>query len=320
VAGTTAAEELQRVFKILSDPTRLRILGLLAQEELVVQELMDVLGMAQSRVSRHLAILREAGLLIDQRDGTYVSYRFAPPADGAWLDTWQLVRRQLENDPTAQRDRAALERTLEARGERSRTFFDAVGPEWDALRKVFHDDVLRARAMTRMIEPEQVVADVGTGTGILAAEMAALGLQVIGVDNSSRMLDAARAKLDAKGLQDVVELRRGEAHRLPIDDDSVDAAFAHMVLHYLPSPAEAVRDMARVVRPGGTVVVVDFLKHEHEWMRQELRVVWLGFPEDSIREWFAQAGLPDLRIDVERSAPRGRDLPDTFIASARRPV
>jgi ArsR family transcriptional regulator len=78
--------------------------------------------------------------------------------------------------------------------------------------------------------------------------------------------------------------------------------------------------MARVVRPGGTVVVVDFLKHEHEWMRQELRVVWLGFPEVSVQEWFAQAGLPDLRIDVERSAPRGRDLPDTFIASARRPV
>jgi ArsR family transcriptional regulator len=275
--------------------------------------------MAQSRVSRHLAILREAGLLVDRRDGTYVSYRFAPPTEGAWQDTWSLVRRNLEDDSTAQRDRAALERTLEARGERSRSFFDSVGPEWDALRKVFHDDVLRARAVTRMISPELRVADIGTGTGILATELARLGLSVIGVDNSSRMLDAARSKLDGEGLLERVDLRRGEARTLPIEDESVDAAFAHMVLHYLPSPAEALREMARIVRPGGTVVVVDFLQHAHEWMRQELRVVWLGFAMDTVHEWFEQAGLQGLRVEKESLAPRGRDLPDTFIASARRP-
>ena len=314
----SSPDELQKVFKTLSDPTRIRILGLLEREELVVQELMDVLGMAQSRVSRHLAILRDAGLLVDRRDGTYVSYRFAPPAEGLWRDAWSLVRQQLEEDPTAQRDRDALERTLQARGERSRSFFDSVGPEWDALRKVFHDDVLRARAVTRMIEPDRSAVDVGTGTGILASELARLGLRVIGVDNSSRMLDAARSKLQREGLEAAVELRKGEAHRLPVDDASVDAAFAHMVLHYLPSPAEALREMARVVRPGGTVVVVDFLEHGHEWMRQELRVVWLGFPETKIREWFAQAGLGEPRLETETIASRGRDLPDTFIASARR--
>jgi ubiquinone/menaquinone biosynthesis C-methylase UbiE len=279
-----------------------------------------VLGMAQSRVSRHLAILREAGLLVDRRDGTYVAYRFAQPSEGPWHDTWNLVRKNLEGDPTAERDRAALERTLEARGERSRSFFDSVGPEWDALRKVFHDDVLRARAVTRMIAPEQRVADVGTGTGILATELARLGLRVIGIDNSSRMLDAARSNLESEGLLGQVDLRRGEAHRLPVEDDAVDAAFAHMVLHYLPSPAEALREMARIVRPGGTVVVVDFLQHEHEWMRQELRVVWLGFPKDTVQEWFEQAGLLDLKIEIESLATRGRDLPDTFIASARRPL
>jgi ArsR family transcriptional regulator len=315
----TAAEELQRVFKVLSDPTRVRILGLLEREELVVQELMDVLGMAQSRVSRHLGILREAGLVADRRDGTYMAYRMAAPDAGPWRDAWNLVRKNLERDATAQRDLAALERTLEARGERSRTFFDAVGPEWDALRKVFHDDLLRARAVARMIPRGQTVADVGTGTGILASELARLGLHVIGVDNSSRMLDAARAKLAAQGVSGV-ELRRGAASQLPIADAEVDAAFAHMVLHYLPSPAEAVKEMARIVRPAGAVVVVDFLQHEHEWMRQELRVVWLGFPEETVREWFAQAGLSDLRIDVEAASPRGRDLPDTFIASARRPA
>ena len=316
-SNSSAGEELQRIFKTLSDPTRVRILALLEREELVVQELMDVLGMAQSRVSRHLAILRDAGLLVDRRDGTYVSYRFAPLRSGPWRDTWKLVRKNLEHDPTAQRDLSALEHTLEARGERSRAFFDAVGPEWDALRKVFHDDLLRARAVTRMISPNQVVADIGTGTGILAAELAQLGVRVIGVDNSSRMLDAARAKFDAEGI-DSVELRRGEAHSLPLDAGEVDAAFAHMVLHYLPSPADALREMARIVKPGGAVVVVDFLEHENEWMRHELRVVWLGFPEAKIQQWFEQAGLTDMRIDIEASSPRAKDLPDTFIASGRK--
>ena len=315
---STASEELQRVFKILSDPTRIRILGLLEREELVVQELMDVLGMAQSRVSRHLAILREAGLVQDRRDGTYVSYRLAPSDEGPWSDAWTLVRKNLARDPTAQRDVAGLEHALEARGERSRSFFDSVGPEWDALRKVFHDDVLRARAIAHLVPPGLVAADIGTGTGILAAELASLGIRVIGVDNSARMLDAARAKLGEQGLSQV-ELRNGEAHRLPIGDSEVDAAFAHMVLHYLPSPLEALHEMARIVRPGGSVIVVDFLQHEHEWMRQELRVVWLGFPEETLRQWFTEVGLPDVQIEREAPASRGKELPSTFIACARRP-
>jgi demethylmenaquinone methyltransferase/2-methoxy-6-polyprenyl-1,4-benzoquinol methylase/ArsR family transcriptional regulator len=163
-----------------------------------------------------------------------------------------------------------------------------------------------------------VAADIGTGTGILAAELASLGIRVIGVDNSARMLEAARAKLGEQGLSQV-ELRNGEAHRLPIGDSEVDAAFAHMVLHYLPSPLEALHEMARIVRPGGSVIVVDFLQHEHEWMRQELRVVWLGFPEETLRQWFTEVGLPDVQIEREAPASRGKELPSTFIACARRP-
>ena len=155
--SASAAEELQKVFKTLSDPTRLRILSLLERESLVVQELMEVLGMAQSRVSRHLAILREAGLVEDRRDGTFVSYRFVPPEDGAWRDTWRLVHANLESDDTAERDRAVLERVLESRGPKPPNFFDTVGPEWDAIRQVFDDDILRARAVTRIVDPGQRV-------------------------------------------------------------------------------------------------------------------------------------------------------------------
>ncbi|MBW2668086.1 MAG: winged helix-turn-helix transcriptional regulator, partial [Deltaproteobacteria bacterium] len=130
-----STEALQKVFKTFSDPTRLRILALLEREELAVQELMDILGMAQSRVSRHLAILREAGLLRDRRDGTYVFYRFEAAAEGPWREAWELARRSLDGDSTTERDTAALGRAMQARSGKTRSFFDSVGPEWDAVRK-----------------------------------------------------------------------------------------------------------------------------------------------------------------------------------------
>jgi len=194
-----STESLQKVFKTLADSTRVRILALLEREELAVQELMDVLAMAQSRVSRHLGILREAGLLRDRREGTYVFYRFATPKSGAWSDAWELARREFAGDPAAERDAAALVRVVEARASRIRTFFDSVGPEWDALRKVFNDDALRARAIAHLAPPGWTVCDVGTGTGILAKEVARLGLRVIAVDHSPRMLEAARSSLEAEG-------------------------------------------------------------------------------------------------------------------------
>ena len=311
------AEDLQRIFKTLSDPTRVRILALLEREELAVQELMDALGMAQSRVSRHLAILREAGLLRDRRDGTYVFYRFVPPASGPWRKAWELVAEGLAHDPTAERDSAALARVVAARAARTRSFFDAVGPEWDALRKVFNDDATRARAIARLVEPGRRVVDIGTGTGILAGELRRLGLRVVAIDSSARMLEAAAAKLAAAGIRDV-ELRRGDAGALPLADAEVDAAFAHMLLHYLPSPGDAIREMARVVKPGGSVVAVDFVAHGHEWMRHELGVTWLGFAEEEVRGWFAAAGLREVLYEEYPGLPASRELPATFIASARR--
>jgi ArsR family transcriptional regulator len=313
-----SSEALQKVFKTFSDPTRLRILALLEREELAVQELMDILGMAQSRVSRHLAILREAGLLRDRRDGTYVFYRFDPSDEGPWREAWALAKRSLGDDPTSARDSAALGQVMEARSARTRSFFDSVGPEWDAVRKVFNDDALRARAVARLVPPNFVVADIGTGTGVLATELARLGLRVIAVDSSARMLDAARANLEREKISGV-ELREGDVSALPLADAEVDAALAHMVLHYLPSPGEAVREMARVVKSGGSVVVVDFVRHQHEWMRQELGVHWLGFADDEVEGWFETAGLAGLRREVHQAPSGGRDLPATFIASARVP-
>ena len=298
-----------------SDPGR--VLALLEREELAVHELMEVLGMAQSRVSRHLGILREAGLLRDRRDGTYALYRFERPTEGPWADAWSLARRELGSDSQAERDRLALARVLEARAARSRSFFDAVGPEWDALRKVWNDDMLRARALTRILPRDLVALDVGTGTGTLALELATAGMRVIAVDHSKAMLDAAQRKLEGSDAR--VELRLGEATALPLADAEVDAAFAHLVLQYLPAPGHALAELARVVKPGGAVVVVDFVRHDREWMRQELGVVWMGFAPDEVAGWLEAAGLEQVRIEVQAEALRGGDLPATFIADARRP-
>lgn len=311
-----SVDAIQKIFKTLSDPTRIRILALLEREELAVQDLMAILGMAQSRVSRHLGILRDAGLLTDRRDGTFVFYRMAPNLPPAWRSAWAIVAKARAEDPTAERDAAALAAHRDTRQARTRAFFDAVGPEWDALRKVFNDDALRARALTRLAPRGLRVADIGTGTGILARDLCGLGCQVIAVDHSPRMLAAARTNL--ADLGDAIELREGPAEALPLEDAEVDATFVHMVLHYLATPSEAIREMARVVRPGGVVVLVDFERHDREWMREKLGVEWLGFPIADVEGWMTAVGLGDVRIELE-AASASRELPRTFIASGRKP-
>jgi ArsR family transcriptional regulator len=247
-----------------------------------------------------------------------VLYQLALPADGPWRAAWQVAEQDLRRDPATARDQAALARVLEARAARSRSFFDAVGPEWDALRKVWSDDLLRARAAARLVPEGLRAVDVGTGTGVFALELARLGLRVIGVDRSSRMLEAARSRIEAAGAPDI-ELRPGDASALPLADAEVDAAFAHMVLQYLAAPGDALREMARVVRPGGLVVVADFTSHERAWMREELGVLRLGFSREEIEALFGAAGLERLRFEEQPPAARGADLPATFIAAARRP-
>lgn len=283
----------------------------------MVQELMEILGMAQSRVSRHLSILREAGLLTDRPDGTYVFYRFVPQNKEPWQSGWSLVESQLSEDSTAQRDDTLLARVLEKRSFKTGNFFDALGPEWDAVRRVFNDDALRAQAICQLVPRSLRVADVGTGTGILARELACLGLEVIGIDRSERMLEAARTHIDQAEFPapGSVELRKGEADQMPIDDNEVDAAFAHMVLHYVSDPADVVSDMARIVKPGGRLVVVEFVRHSYDWMTQELGVKWKGFEREDVRKWFSTAEVGDFQFQRTAALGLDRKLPEAFIAS-----
>lgn len=314
------AATLQKVFKTLTDPTRMRILYLLEREELAVQELVQILEVAQSTVSRHLGILREAGLLRDRREGTSIYYQYASPTGREWSETWQLARTALQDDPTTNRDLLTLDLVLRQRELRSRHWFEEVGPGWDDIRRVFNDDVHRARAISRLISPRLKVADIGTGTGILARELTTAGVQVTAIDRSERMLEAARKSL-ADLPEGAVEFRLGEAKNLPVDDGAMDAAMAHMVLHYVASPAEAIQEMRRIVRPGGKVVVVDFVQHDNEWVKQELGVLWQGFAPGQVERWFSDAGLEGFAIEVDELNTRsGVELPSTFIAAASRPA
>lgn len=319
-------DTFQRVVKTLGDSTRLRLLALLERQELSVADLVKLLDLPQSTVSRHLAHLKEQGLLSERRDGAFCYSRFTPPNDGAWSDGWLLARGSLRDDPQIAADAEALDALLRARTLGSREFFDSLGAEWDRLRKVFQDDLQRARAIGRLVPRGLTIADVGTGTGVLAMEMAQLGMRVIAVDQSEAMLASADAKRAALEDPDRVELRHGAATDLPLRDGEVDAVLAHMVLHYVPSPRDAIAELARVVRPGGRIVLVDFTAPEdrpqpdREWLQKDLGVIWQGFATARVREWLERAGLSNVEIELHKSASDDRDLPATFIASADRPA
>lgn len=182
--------------------------------------------------------------------------------------------------------------------ERVTAFFDEVASDWDTMRIAYYDErVIERMASAAALEDTMIVADVGTGTGFVAAGVASRVARVLAVDASPAMLAVARSNLETLGIVNV-ELIQGDAGRLPLEDDSVDAAFANMVLHHAEDPAAMLADMARVVRPGGTVAICDEVEHDHGWMRTEHADVWLGFTAAQVTELFAAAGLEQLSVEA----------------------
>lgn len=202
---------------------------------------------------------------------------------------WSLRRPRADIDPDQARN------TLTPTTAEIQAFFERVATDWDTMRLAYYDEsVIRRMSLRAGITPESGasmrVADVGTGTGFVAAGLAPRVERVIGVDNSLAMLGTARENLDALGVENV-ELVEGDLSELPLAGGSVDAAFANMVLHHAEEPATMLAEMARVVRPGGTVVIADEVEHPYEWMRREHADVWLGFSQSQIESHFAEAGL-----------------------------
>ena len=297
-------------FKALADPTRLRILSLTLSRELNVQELMEVLSMGQSRVSRHLRILTDGGLLTCRRDGLWAFYRV--PADGAGRRFLDTVAPLLAGDPLLDQDRGhAAELAAAGRG-RARKFFDALAPEWDRRKaELLGGSNLESEVLARLPACE-VAADLGCGTGSLLAALAAKAAKVIGVDSSPRMLALARRACSSNRN---VELRLGELEHLPLREQEADAAVLNLVLHHLRLPVEGLREAHRVLRPGGTLVLADLDRHQDPELGERFGDRWPGFAADELESWLAEAGF---KIANTRGLPLARGLTARIITARRK--
>jgi len=282
------------MLKAFGHDTRLRILRLVSSHELAVNELVEVLDMPQPRVSRHLAVLRQAGLVQDRREGNWIYYRLGvEDSHPLAMAVWGAVRSHCGDSDLFAGDLSRLKQVLAKREARSRAYFDVVLTEWDRIRHNYIDDALSLQVLSGLVRADAVAVDIGAGTGEMLVHLARTTARLIGVDKSEKMLEVCRQRIEQAGLTNV-ELRQGDAEALPLADGECDTAFCSMLLHHLADPAAGVREMARIIRPGGKIVISELVKHDYDWAREIMADVWLGFTEQQIRKWLAEAGLKGI--------------------------
>lgn len=298
----------------LADATRSRLLLALDRHELTVGELCAVTQLPQSTVSRHLRILNDQGWVSSRADGTSRQYRLASPLEATDRRLWQVVKDQLATGRQAAQDAERLRSVLARRRTASREFFSTAAGQWDAVRAELFGSRAGLAALPALLDEQWTVGDLGCGTGELAASLAPFVARVIGVDASKPMLAAARRRLEDAGN---VELRAGELEALPIADGELDAVVLFLVLHHVAEPPLALAEVARVLKPGGRVLVVDMLPHEHEEYRQRMGHVWQGFSAETIGGWMDEAGLTGFRQHALPPDPDAKG-PILFAATGRR--
>lgn len=285
-------KDASATFRILGDEARLRILRLLAAERLNVTELTGILGIAQSGVSRHLGLLREHGLVEEQREGGFTYYRVPPPeARNGQQALWALLDAEFAaaaDDPVARADRARLKEVLRLRKESFATHGDGrqlvPGRSWAAW----------ARALGHLL-PAWDVADLGCGEGYLTVEAARWARHVIAVDRSPDVLARARALARRRRVSNI-EWKRGEVEAVPLEDACVDLALLSQALHHAADPARALAEAVRVTRPGGRVLVLDLRTHDEAWVQERLGDRWLGFDDQALERLMKDAGLKDVKV------------------------
>jgi ubiquinone/menaquinone biosynthesis C-methylase UbiE len=301
----------------LADTTRSRILLLLDRHELSVSELCGIIQLPQSTVSRHLKALADAGWVGSRAEGTSNVYTMTrDELDAAARRLWLLVREQVGPTPAASQDQRRLQAALAERRTRSQEFFSSSAGQWDRLRDELFGERFHLAALAALADGNWVVGDLGCGGGQVSSALAPFVARVIAVDASAAMLQAAKRRLHGA---DNVELRRGELEALPIDDARLDAATLMLVLHHVPEPERALAEVARVLKPGGRVLVVDMQPHDRESYRQQMGHVWLGFSDDHLRRMFNQTGFDAINIVALPPDTRSKG-PALFVATARRPL
>lgn len=285
------AQPLADLLQALADPTRLRILALLRRMELSVGELAIILDQSQPRVSRHVRILADAGIVERRREGSWVFLTIAPEERtepmfalvDAWADT--------PSEEAFQSDASKLDRIRTDRAEAAGRYFSSHADTWDSIRSLHVAESEVEEAIGRALgdQPLGRLVDIGTGTGRMIELFGRSALQSVGIDRSSEMLRLARVKLEAAGIPS--SLRQGDMYALPIDDGSADTIIIHQVLHYAHSPAAAIDEASRVLAPGGRLLIVDFAAHEREELRATDAHIRLGFDDETMAAWFKAAGI-----------------------------
>ncbi len=281
------------MFRALADPTRLRIVALLRAMELSVGELAQVLGQSQPRVSRHVKILCDAGIARRRKEGSWVFLATGLPERTATLfaaiDQWNATQ---GGDHWALADTARLAAVRADRATAAARYFESHAGQWDAIRSLHAPESAVEAAMAHALADAPIgrLADIGTGTGRMLELFAPQAIAATGIDRSSEMLRLARAKL-ADLSNCPVDLRQGDIAELHLASGSVDTAILHQVLHYLPAPEAALGELARVLAPGGRLLVVDFAPHDREELRDRDAHARLGFSDEQIADWFTRVGL-----------------------------
>ena len=281
--------------KALADPCRLRLTAVLLTGEFTVQELTRIMGMGQSRISRHLKILNEAGVLAVKRQGTWSYYR-AGDGSSFFAAIRSAFEREMEALPQRSQDLAAVAAVLEERRRRSQEFFDRHARQWDDLARTLLPVPEYRWRLLELVPEGASVLEIGVGTGGLLTELAARASQVIGVDHSPAMLEEARRRLTAAAVKGI-ELRLGEMSHLPLPDASVGCVVANMVLHHAADPARVLAEIRRVLAPGGVLLLADLSRHEREAAREQLADQWLGFDEAELTDWLENAGFTDVATE-----------------------
>lgn len=305
IALTTAlrAVDLVAALKAAAEPTRLRILMLLSQGELSVKDLTVILGQSQPRISRHLKLLAEAGLIERFRDGSWAYFHVSERTEGGRLAR-SLVAAVDSNDIAIGRDRVRAEALKRERADAAQAYFREHAKEWDRIRTLYvaEGDVESAMLDAMGPGPFGLFLDLGTGTGRILELFAGRYRRALGLDVNQSMLAYARDKLSAAGLV-AAQVRHGDLYALALQDSSVDAIVMHQVLHYLTEPAHALREAARVLAPGGRLLIVDFAPHDLETLREAQAHTRLGISDTQVEQWLADAGLKTiLHQDLHPSA------------------
>ena len=307
-------KDVSALFRLLGDEARLRLLRVLAHDRFNVTELTGVLGLAQSGVSRHLGLLKDAELVSEERDGAYTYYRLSPAVrENGHGPLWPLLESQFaasQHTPAVRADEARLQEVLRVRRE---NFDQHAGPDTRDGRQLVpgRSWAAWARALAHLLPPVDVV-DIGCGEGYLTIEVARWARRVVAIDRSSAVLTRAKALAGRRRAANIV-FKRGELEKLPLDAASVDVAILSQALHHAADPTQAMAEAARVLRPGGKVLVLDLRAHDQTWVRDKLGDRQLGFDDDALAALLMGAGLSEVRVAV---GSRGAGDPFTVLVAS----